>query len=85
MDIQKTLSELGISDNNNGVMIGSRSFGSGASFDSVSPTMENALLALPLPKEDYEEAIKVSSEALLSGVSGALRRGGGSLFGRLLG
>lgn len=66
MDIQKILSELGISDNNNGVMIGSRSFGSGASFGSVSPTDGKRIASVTsATKEDYEEVIKASSEAFV--------------------
>lgn len=66
MDIQKILSELGISDNNNGVMIGSRSFGSGASFDSISPTDGKRIASVTsATKEDYEAVIKASEEAFV--------------------
>jgi aldehyde dehydrogenase (NAD+) len=66
MDIQKILSELGVSDNNSGVMIGRRSFGSGASFDSVSPTDGKRIASVTsATKEDYEEVIKASSEAFV--------------------
>ena len=66
MDIQKILSELGISDNNNGVMIGSRSFGSGPSIDSVSPTDGMRIASVTsATKEDYEAVIEASQKAFI--------------------
>jgi len=66
MDIQKILSELGISDNNNGVMVGSRSFGSGPSIDSISPTDGKRIASVTsATKEDYEAVIEASQKAFV--------------------
>jgi len=66
MDIQSILSDLGIAENNNGVMIGGRSFGSGPSVSSYSPT-DGKLIATvtTATKADYEEVIKASQEAFI--------------------
>lgn len=66
MDIQKILSELGISDNNNGVMIGRRSFGSGPSIDSISPTDGKRIASVTsATKEDYEAVMEASQKAFV--------------------
>jgi aldehyde dehydrogenase (NAD+) len=66
MDIQSILSDLGIAENNNGVMIGGRSFGSGPSISSYSPT-DGKLIATvtTATREDYEEVIAASKAAFV--------------------
>ena len=66
MDIKNILSDLGIAENNNGVMIGSRTMGSGPSVGSYSPTDGKLIgFVTTATKDDYEAAVKAASEAFV--------------------
>ena len=66
MDIKNILTDLGISENNSGVMIGGRGFGSGVKINSYSPTDGEIIGSVTsATKEDYEEAIKAASGAFV--------------------
>ena len=66
MDIKNILTDLGISEKNNGVMIGGRGFGSGANINSYSPTDGELIGSVTsATKEDYEEVIKAASCAFV--------------------
>ena len=66
MDIKNILSDLGIAENNNGVMIGSRTMGSGPSVSSYSPTDGKLIGSVTTAtKDDYEAAVKAASEAFV--------------------
>ena len=66
MDIKNILSDLGIAENNNGVMIGSRTMGSGPSVGSYSPTDGKLIGSVTTAtKDDYEAAVKAASEAFV--------------------
>ena len=66
MDIKSILSDLGIAEQNNGVMIGGESFGSGPSVDSYSPTDGKLIGSVTTAtKDDYEACVKASSKAFV--------------------
>ena len=66
MDIKNILSDLGITENNNGVMIGGRTMGSGPSVSSYSPTDGKLIGSVTTAtKDDYEAAVKAASEAFV--------------------
>ena len=66
MDIKSILSDLGIAEKNNGVMIGGRSFGSGAHVNSYSPTDSKLIGSVSTAtKEDYEEVVSAASSAFV--------------------
>lgn len=64
MDIKTILSELNIKDQNHGVMIGSRAFGSGPTIDSISPVDGQRIASLSTATpENYEEAVQAAQDA----------------------
>lgn len=66
MDIKNILSNLGIAENNSGVMIGGRAFGSGPSFESRSPTDGKLIGSVSsATKDDYEAVVQAASEAFV--------------------
>ena len=66
MDVKNILIDLGIAENNSGVMIGGRVLGSGPSFESYSPTDGKLIGSISsATKEDYEEVVVAASEAFV--------------------
>ena len=66
MDIQNILSTLGIQDHNHGVMIGTRSFGGGATIDSISPVDGKRIASVSsATAADYAEVMKHAQSAFL--------------------
>jgi len=66
MDIQHILSTLGIQDHNHGVMIGTRSFGGGATIDSISPVDGKRIASVSsATAADYAEVMKHAQSAFL--------------------
>jgi hypothetical protein len=62
MDIQSILRTLNIQDHNHGVMIGTESFGSGPTIDSISPVDGKKIASLSSATADeYERAMKWES------------------------
>jgi aldehyde dehydrogenase (NAD+) len=64
MDIQSILRTLNIQDHNHGVMIGTESFGSGPTIDSISPVDGKKIASLSSATADeYERAIAAAQKA----------------------
>ena len=67
MDIQRILTSLGIQDNNPGVMIGSRAFGSGEVIDSITPVDVTRIASITAATEaEYNEAVAAAEKASLA-------------------
>ena len=66
MNIQEILADLGIKDHNPGVMIGAKSFGSGANIESHSPVDGKRIASLSSASaDDYEQVMTAASEAFV--------------------
>jgi aldehyde dehydrogenase (NAD+) len=66
MDIQNILADLGIKDNNSGVMIGGRKLGSGPVIKSISPTDGKIIASVTTSTSaDYEEVMLASKAAFI--------------------
>ena len=64
MDIQSILHALNIQDHNHGVMIGTESFGSGPTIDSISPVDGKKIASLSSATADeYERAVRAAQKA----------------------
>ena len=67
MNIQEILADLGIKDHNPGVMIGAKSFGSGANIESHSPVDGKRIASLSsATADDYEQVMTAASEAFVA-------------------
>ena len=66
MNIQNILADLGIQDQNHGVMIGADTFGSGASIDSHSPVDGKRIASLSTAShDDYERVMAAATDAFV--------------------
>ena len=66
MNIQNILADLGIQDQNHGVMIGAETFGSGASIDSRSPVDGKRIASLSTASnDDYERVMTAATGAFV--------------------
>ena len=62
MDIQRILQTLNIQAHNHGVMIGTESFGSGPTIDSISPVDGKKIASLSSATDaDYERAVEAAA------------------------
>ena len=87
MNIQEILADLGIKDHNPGVMIGAKSFGSGANIESHSPVDGKRIASLSsATADDYEQVMTAASEAFVEWRkmdSSIAWRGGSPIWRRL--
>ena len=66
MNIPNILADLGIQDQNHGVMIGANAFGSGASIDSHSPVNGKRIASLSTASnDDYERVMAAATDAFV--------------------
>ncbi|HBL38044.1 MAG TPA: aldehyde dehydrogenase family protein [Flavobacteriales bacterium] len=66
MDIQRILQTLNIQPHNHGVMIGTESFGSGPTIDSISPVDGKKIASLSSATDaDYERAVEAAQKAYI--------------------
>jgi delta 1-pyrroline-5-carboxylate dehydrogenase len=66
MNIQNILADLGIQDQNHGVMIGAKTFGSGATIDSHSPVDGKRIASLSsASNDDYERVMAAATDAFV--------------------
>jgi aldehyde dehydrogenase (NAD+) len=64
MDIKNILQSLKIQDHNHGVMIGTESFGSGPTIDSISPVDGKKIASLSsATPEEYDRAVVAAQKA----------------------